>query len=97
MAYDKTKLNLVTSPMTNSAGGQVWQYIQGTDVAATIDAAGYFSDGAARGMKVNDTVICIDTATPATPLVTTHVVQSISSGAANVSLGTTIGSTTTGD
>jgi hypothetical protein len=97
MAYDNTKLNLLFSPMTNSAGGQVWQYTQGTDVAGTIDAAGYFSDGVARGMKVNDIVICIDTATAATPLVTTHVVQSLTATAANVSLGTTIGSTTTGD
>ena len=95
MAYDNTKLHLIAAPLTGS--GKIWQYIQGTDAAATIDAAGYFSDGAARGMAVNDIVICIDTSTAATPLVTSHVVMSISSGAANVSLGTTIGSTTTGD
>ena len=97
MAYDGTKLHLVSSPLTNSAGGQIWQYTQATDNAAAIDAAGYFSDGVARGMKVNDIVIGIDTATASTPLVSTHVVQSLTATAANVSLGTTIGSTTTGD
>jgi hypothetical protein len=76
------------------AGPRLWLYTDG-DAAGTVDAADYFSNGDALGMKVNDILILNDTATP---LITTHVVQSVTAGgAANVGLGTTIGSATTGD
>lgn len=76
------------------AGPRVWTY-SSADAAGTVDAAGYFANGDALGMKVNDLVIVTDTATP---LQTMHVVQSVTAGgAANVGLGTTIGSATTGD
>lgn len=46
--------NLKTeSPLTGA--GQTWSY-RSTDSAATVDTAGYISDGAFRGMKVGDIV-----------------------------------------
>lgn len=88
----------VTNPpaliIQSIAGPRTWQYTS-VDVAGTVDAAGYFTNGDALGMKVNDLVIVNDTTTP---LQTTHVVQTVTAGgAANVGLGTTIGSASTGD
>jgi hypothetical protein len=78
--------------------GNIWWYTSAADASAAIDAAGFISNGAALGMKVGDLLIFVDTATPTTPLITTHVVMSVTAGgAANLGAGTTVGSTTTGD
>jgi hypothetical protein len=61
----------------------VWVY-QSTDVHTDVDAADYFSDGNALGMKVNDIVIVVKTS--ATIGATLHVVTtSTAGGAATVS------------
>lgn len=92
MAYDGSNLNLV-SPAPLTGAGQIWQYTEAT-AASNIDAAGYFADGGSRGMRVGDIVYHRNTTTPAAVVVTAHVVNSVSAtypGAANVSVGTTIG------
>jgi hypothetical protein len=88
---------LIAQGIGGVTGARIWFHKSATDVAATVDAAGYFSNGVSLGMVVNDIVLHTDYSTAATPLVTTHVVQSVSGDAVNVSLGTTVGSTTTGD
>jgi len=68
----------------------VWQY-ESADAAATVAAANYFSNGYDLGLKVNDLIFVIDTATP---LVTTHRVSAVTTdGAATVSAGVTVGNT----
>lgn len=61
--YDATK-----PPQKNSGAGptaiQLWVYNAGVDVAATVRGAGYFSNGSALGMRVDDLVIHHETATP---------------------------------
>jgi hypothetical protein len=39
--------------------GKLWVYVS-TDAQAAVDAAGYFSNGAALGMTIHDHVIAID-------------------------------------
>lgn len=69
----------------------LWQY-QSADAVATVAGAGYITNAYQLGMQVNDLVIVIDTATP---LISMCRVQSVSSttGAANLSAGTTVGAT----
>jgi lipid-binding SYLF domain-containing protein len=88
----------VTNPpalVTQSiAGPRIWIY-KSADAAGDIDAAGYITNGDELGMKVNDLVLVIDTATP---LHTTHVVRTVTAGGAvNLDAGTTVGSATSGD
>jgi len=93
MAYATTNPPILVS--RGIAGyGNVWHY-SSADAAATVDGDGYITDGDALGMKVNDMVLVVDTATP---LVTSHRVASVTSGgAADLADGTTIGSTTDSD
>lgn len=66
----------------------IWGY-SSTDTAATVAGSNYFSNGSALGMKVGDIVIVDDSATP---LTTTHRVNTVTAGgAADVGTGTTIG------
>ena len=92
MAYNGANLSLVSNaPLTGA--GQIWRYTE-AEVTGNIDAAGYFADGGSRGMRVGDIVWHYDTSTPAAVVVTSHVVNSVSStypGAANVSVGVVIG------
>jgi hypothetical protein len=75
--------------------GKVWMYVTAADAAGAIDAADFVTNGAALGLSVSDTFIVVDTATP---LTTAHRVESVTAGgAADIALGTTIGSATTGD
>lgn len=98
MAYTGATLSLTTeAPLAGP--GQIWQY-RTTDADTTCDAAGYITDGGNRGMKVGDLVFIFNTTTDSAQTVTVHVVNSISAtapGAANLSLGTAIGSATSGD
>lgn len=95
MAYNGANLSLITeAPLTGA--GQRWLYTT-TDAAATVDTSGYITDGGNRGMKVGDIVEVHDTATP---LVTTHLVISVSAtapGAVDLGNGTTIGLNTNSD
>jgi hypothetical protein len=95
MAYVPGNLNLISvAPLTGA--GQHWS-LSGTDAATDVDAAGFISDGGDRGMRVGDLVYYRDTDDQIT---TTHVVLTVSStapGAVNLNLGTTVGSSTTGD
>ena len=92
MAYDSATLSLVsTGPLTGA--GQVWVHTS-TDATGDVDAAGYFSDGGSRGMKVGDIVYHRNITTPAAVVTTAHIVNSVSStypGATNVSVGVVIG------
>lgn len=80
---------------TGIAGyGQLWHY-SSADAAATVDGDGYISNGEALGMKLNDSVIVVDTATP---LTTFHRVAAVNAdGSVDLSNGTTVGATTDSD
>jgi hypothetical protein len=75
--------------------GKIWSYVTAADAAGAIDANDFITNGSALGMSVSDTVIVVDTATP---LTTMHRVESVTAnGAADLAVGTTVGSATTGD
>lgn len=71
-------------------GGRIWYY-ETADAIATVNSSGYFTNGDALGMKVGDTVIVRDTATPTTSLCT--VIDVTAGGQADVSDGTAISQT----
>lgn len=58
MAYDGSKLSKLVGTLSGSFN--IWVY-EHTDAIATVNSAGYFSDGAARGLKENDLMIVKDT------------------------------------
>jgi hypothetical protein len=80
---------LVPAFNNTTDGTNVWTY-SSADAAATVAGASYFSNGVALGMKLNDLVIVIDTATP---LITSHRAKTIGATAVTLSAGTTIGAT----
>lgn len=61
------------------AGQELWMY-KSEDVHTDVDAADYFSNGDALGMKVNDVVVV--TKTTATVGATLHVVSAVTAGGA---------------
>lgn len=67
--------------LTQSVGAApaLWVYAS-TDVHTDVDAADYFSNGHALGMRVNDVVIVVKTS--ATIGATLHVVTAVTSGGA---------------
>lgn len=73
-----------------SGFGRLWYY-ESADAIATVNTSGYFSNGAALGMKVGDTVIVRDTATPTTSLCT--VIDVTAGGQADISDGTAVSQT----
>lgn len=77
-------------------GGKAEWVYENTDNATTIDVPGYFTNGAALGMKVGDTIQHTDTdASP--PIITTHRVVSISAaGLVTISTGDTTVTGTSG-
>ena len=62
MAYDTAVA--VPQLLVPGVGGGValWVY-KSTDAHGDVDATGYFTDGLARGMKLNDIMIVIDSST----------------------------------
>lgn len=58
--------------------GRLWIY-KSADIVGDVDAANYFSNGDALGMKVGDPVIVVDTATPKA---TMTVVSAVTAGGA---------------
>jgi hypothetical protein len=65
MAYNTNLLSRFDGIFDGSWG--LWVY-RSADTFATVKAANYFSDAAAKGMKARDVIYIIDTATPATTL-----------------------------
>lgn len=53
------------SGTSEPSGINIWAYIS-ADSAATVNGAGYFTNGDALGMKVGDIIFGRDTATPKT-------------------------------
>ena len=94
MAFNKNEFGLVAQ----SIGGahRIWMN-RSAEAATAIDANDYITDGADLGLRVSDSVIHEDTNTP---LTTFHRVESVTAGAggeADLAVGTTVGSATTGD
>ena len=96
MAYATTNPpRLIAGGLTGLAGGgqQVWIYTS-ADAKATVDTAGYITDGYFRGMRVGDTVIVRDTATPTTTIMSV-VSSNSSTGAVDLSDGLAVTLTNT--
>lgn len=72
-------------------GAKIWYY-ESADAIATVNTSGYFTNGYGLGMRVGDTVIVRDTATPTTSLCTVIDV-SATTGVADISDGTAISQT----
>jgi len=88
MAYStSTPPRLMSQAMI---GAKIWYY-ESADAIATVNTSGYFTNGHALGMRVGDTVIVRDTATPTTSLCT--VIDVTSGGQADISDGTAISQT----
>lgn len=88
MAYStSTPPRLMTQAVI---GAKIWYY-ESADAIATVNTSGYFTNGHALGMRVGDTVIVRDTATPTTSLCT--VIDVTSGGQADISDGTAISQT----
>ena len=92
MAYVSGEISLIAQGI--GGRGKIWDYTT-TEATGTADANDYITNGSVLGMTVSDTVILKDTATP---LTTMHRVESVTAGgAADLAVGTTVGSATTGD
>ena len=96
MAYASTDLNLISPVMGHGDRdpnaknkrlntSALWTLVSTEEVATAI-AAGYVSDGATRGMKVNDTVIVIDTDLPSIDLCLVTVVDTSSNADGDVTM-----------
>lgn len=77
MAYSTSTPPMLISGF-NGEGPKIWSY-KSADATATVNTAGYISNGDALGMKVGDLVIAHDTATPT---ITILAVQSVTAGGA---------------
>lgn len=92
MAYTPGNLCLTSeAPLTGA--GQVWVH-SSADATGDVDADGFFSDAGSRGVKVGDLIYHRNTTTPAAVVTSCHIVNTVSStypGAANVSVGVTVG------
>ena len=79
MSYNGDNLHLKVP--SAPGGSQIWVY-SSADAHGDVDAANWFSDGVTRGMRAEDIVFVIDTATPT---LTMHTVLSVSGAAATIS------------
>jgi len=75
MAYVSAQLNVMVPHL--GAGPALWNYV-GVDVHGDVDAAGFFTDGDAKGLRVNDVVMVQDSTTPFG--VTLHAVTVVTAG-----------------
>lgn len=89
MAYSTSNPPALQSQAIN--GPRKWVY-SSADAIATVNTAGYFTDGYELGMRVNDELIVIDTATPT---MSVCVVNAAASGAVDISDGLTVTATDT--
>jgi hypothetical protein len=78
MAYATTNPPRLIAQSIGAAPG-LWVYAS-TDVHTDVDEAGYFTNGSALGMRVNDVVIVVKTS--ATIGATLHVVTAVTAGGA---------------
>lgn len=78
MAYATTNPPICVAQGVGAAPAQ-WIYAS-TDVHTDVDAADYFSNGSALGMRVNDVVTVVKTT--ATIGATLHVVTAVTAGGA---------------
>lgn len=78
MAYSTSAPPQLIVPRVGS-GGALWYYVS-TDVHTDVDAADYFSNGHALGMKVNDVVLVVKST--ATVGATVHSVSAVTTGGA---------------
>jgi hypothetical protein len=65
-----------------SDGGSIWMY-QSEDAHGDVDAASYFTNGMALGMKVGDVVLVVET--DASYALSMHVVTAVAAAGATVS------------
>ena len=79
MAYTTASLKLIT-PGMGTNGIQEFNY-RTSDARATVEGAGYFSDGIAKGMRLGDQVTVV--VTPGY-LTTIHSVSVVSATAATI-------------
>lgn len=79
MAYTSSTLTMISQ---GGAGPSVWHYTN-TDAHTDVDAAGYFTDGYDRGMKLYDLVFVIDTDTATG---TMHYVTTVSTTTSAVTI-----------
>lgn len=95
MAYATTNPPVLMTPsFDNSANFPgIWIY-SSTDIGTAVDAAGYITNALNLGMKVSDIVLVYASGTKG---VTSHVVQTVTSTGADLSDGTSIGSTSNSD
>lgn len=89
MAYNQQNLSLLVGLRDNSRN--LWVY-NSTDAIATVRAANYITNAQAMGMKAQDVVWVIDTATPTNQLC---VVVTVASTGADLADGTAIAQTNT--
>lgn len=84
MSYATTNPPVCLIPSTGDHSA-VWLY-KSADAHGDVDVTDYFSNGEALGMKVNDLVFVIDTATPSA---TMHIVSAVDAdGNATISVAT---------
>lgn len=88
MAYNQNNLALEVQPI---AGKRVFQYVS-ADSIATVNNTGYISNGYQMGLRVQDLVRVVDTATPSHSLCVV-ISSNATTGAVNLSDGTTIAQT----
>lgn len=91
MTYSTSNPPRLLGGSLENTAPNLWTY-SSADAAATVAGANYFTNGGDLGMKVGDIVFVEDTATP---LGTTHRVNTVATGAsprsADVGTGTTVG------
>lgn len=73
MSYSKDNLILLSQGLKGDF--KQWAY-RSADSFATVKAAGYISDAQSQGMNVRDTVMVVDTNTPATTIANVLAVSS---------------------
>lgn len=80
MAYSvDTPPNVVSQGIGGIAKGKLWTYLS-ADVHTDVDAADYFSNGHALGMRVGDVVIVVETDN--SYALSMHVVTAVTTGGA---------------
>ncbi len=72
----------------SGTGGNTWQYTS-TDAKTAVDDADYFL-AAIEEFKIGDLVICKNTSTPSTPVVTITYIKALTATSITAAAGTTI-------
>jgi len=95
MAYSTSNPPVLQSKAPLTGAGQKWVY-SSADPMATVDGAGYITNGYQLGMRVGDTVDVNDTTNG---INSTHRVITVNAttGAVDLGNGTTIGTATNSD